>query len=169
VVANSQILKNTLFPIDLMPVRDVFISQAVQVVGFSVMLAISFFMHRLGFCAFMIVPIWFLQIIFTIGVIWILSSMNVFLRDLGYAVSIFVLILMMLSPIAYTEEMIPPNLRLFLKFNPLYYLIMIYQKLILFNVIDTQKILVFAILSVSVFLLGYHVFSRLKTLFADQL
>lgn len=168
VVGNSQIIKNTLFPIDLMPVRDVFISQAVQVVGLIMLFMISFVLHKLGPMSVFVLLVWFFQIMFTIGLIWIFSSVNVFVRDLGYIVAIINLILMMISPIAYTEEMVPQALRMFLRFNPLYYLIMLYQKLILFNELDLRKLVVFGAVSVITYVAGYHIFSKLKLLFADQ-
>jgi len=168
VVGNSQIIRNTLFPIDLMPVRDVFISQAVQVVGLVMLFIISFVLHKLGPMSVFVLLVWFFQIMFTIGLIWIFSSVNVFMRDLGYLVAIINLILMMISPIAYTEEMVPQTLRMFLRFNPLYYLIMLYQKLILFNELDLRKLVVFGAVSVIVYVAGYHIFSKLKLLFADQ-
>jgi lipopolysaccharide transport system permease protein len=168
VVGNSQIIKNTLFPIDLMPVRDVFISQAVQVVGLIMLFIISFVLHKLGPMSVFVLLVWFFQIMFTIGLIWIFSSVNVFMRDLGYIVAIINLILMMISPIAYTEDMVPQALRMFLRFNPLYYLIMLYQKLILFNELDLRKLVVFGAVAVITYVAGYHIFSKLKLLFADQ-
>jgi len=168
VVTNSQIIKNTLFPIDLMPVRDVFVSQAVQVIGLISLFIISFVLHRLGFLSIFVIVVWFFQILFTIGLIWILSSINVFVRDLGYLIAIVNLILMMISPIAYTEDMVPHTLRIILRFNPLYYLIMLYQKLILFNELDITKLAVFAVVSIVTYMAGYHIFSKLKILFADQ-
>lgn len=168
VVANSQIIKNTLFPIDLMPVRDVFISQAVQVVGFITLFIISLILNKLGPLSVFVLVVWAFQLLFTIGLIWMLSSINVFVRDLGYLVAIINLILMMISPIAYTEDMVPQALRVFLRFNPLYYLIILYQKLILFNELDLKKLAVFGILSILTYITGYYVFSKLKLLFADQ-
>jgi len=169
VVGNSQIIKNTLFPIDLMPVKDVFVSQAVQVVGFMMLFIISLTLHRLGFCSLAVFLVWILQFMFTLGLIWLTSSLNVFVRDLGYVMSIITLILMMVSPIAYTEDMIPENLRLLLHFNPLYYLIILYQKLFLFNTLDMEKFIAFAAISFFFFIMGFYIFSRLKLLFADQI
>lgn len=168
VVSNSNILKNTLFPIDLMPVKDVIVSQAVQVVGFVILITVSLILGRTGLSLFALPVVWVFQVLFSIGLIWLLSALNVFIRDLGYLVSIINLILMLVSPIAYTEDMVPAGLVPFLKFNPLYYMILLYQKIFLFNTVDVQKLLFFGVIGIVMFFLGYYIFTRLKVLFSDQ-
>ena len=64
---------------------------------------------------------------FSVGLLWILSSLNVYFRDLQNVVSVAILFSMMTSPIAYTADMVPHSLQPFLKLNPLYYLITCYQ------------------------------------------
>ena len=52
-------------------------------------------------------PLWSFQVIFGIGVGWLISSINVVLRDMQSLINIISLMLMMISPIAYTPDMIP--------------------------------------------------------------
>ena len=76
----------------------------------------------------------------------------------------------MLSPIAYTEQMIPDNLKLFLSFNPLYYFIISYQSVFMFGTLPDIKILTTLILfSFALFSLGFYFFTRMKKLFTDNL
>ena len=63
-------------------------------------------------------PLWIFQVIFGIGVGWLISSINVVLRDMQSLINIISLMLMMISPIAYTPDMIPAGLRPFLRLNP---------------------------------------------------
>ena len=95
--------------------------------GMGLLLVALAIMQRLTPACLWLLPIWASQVLFSIGLIWILSSVNVFMRDLQSIVSVAIMVLMMVSPIAYTEEMIPEGLRPLLKLNPLYYLIMSYQ------------------------------------------
>jgi len=111
--------------------------------------------------------IFVLQIIFTIGLIWILSAINVFIPDLSQMVSVLILFLMLVSPIAYTHEMIPKELVPFMYPNPLYYLIMLYRDAAFIGEFNLELFSIFTVISLSTFFLGGLIFSRLKPLFAD--
>ncbi len=168
VTSNANLIKNTMFPIELIPVRTVLAAQCTQVVGMIALIVILLLQGKLGLAVFYIPVIWALQLLFTIGLLWILSALNVFFRDINNFVPVVILMLMMISPIAYTEDMISPGLRTILYFNPLYYIIMLYQKALIFNKLASPfQVTVFVSISVVFFSLGYFMFSRLKTVFSD--
>jgi lipopolysaccharide transport system permease protein len=169
VTGSSNLIKNTLFPIELIPLKAVLISQPTQLVGTIMLLIALGFMGRLTFWALLFPVIWLLQIMFTIGLIWILSSLNVFIRDIQNIISVVILMLMMISPIAYTTDMVPANLRVVLAFNPLYYIIIAYQNIFMLGKFPDGNILwVLAAFSLSIFFIGFWFFSRLKLVFADN-
>jgi len=56
---------------------------------------------------------------FMAGLIWLLSSLGVFLRDLKQAIGIITIMMMYLSPIFYPIDMIPPRYQRLLYLNPL--------------------------------------------------
>jgi len=113
--------------------------------------------------------VWFSQMIFTIGIIWILSSLNVFLRDLQNIIAVLILMLMMISPIAYTADMVPSGLRPFLGINPLYYMIASYQDCLMLGQLPRGGVLwILIILGGFFFWMGYWFFSRMKEVFADN-
>lgn len=167
VTANANLLKNTLFPIELIPVNITLSSQLIQVIGFILLILILAFMGRLGPAAALLIPVWILQIVYSIGVVWIISALNVFFKDVSNIISILILMLMMVSPIAYTEDLIPPELRVFLYINPLYYLIMLYQKALIFGTFDPRLFGIFAAIAVSHYLFGFFIFKKLKGVFSD--
>jgi lipopolysaccharide transport system permease protein len=169
VTSNSNLIKNTLFPIEFIPVSIVLSSQTLCVVGFSLLTIIMTFLGKVGIAYFFILPIFILQILFTIGTVWIISAINVFFKDLSQIINVIVLILMMISPIAYTEDMIPENLRSFLYLNPLYYMIILYQKIFMFNKIDLKLFSIFTVLSLIQFIGGYYFFIKLKGVFNDYI
>jgi lipopolysaccharide transport system permease protein len=113
VTGNSGLVKNTMFPIELVPVKAVLMGQATQLVGLFLLLVATGALGKLSVWSLMVPAIWVMQILFTIGVVWILSSLNVYVRDLQSVVSVIVLMLMMISPIAYPVEAVPAGLRPF--------------------------------------------------------
>lgn len=168
VVGNISLVRNILFPIELIPVKAVLTAQINQLVGFILIFLGLFYLNKISyvFPAFLI--LWLLQILFSIGLSWILSSLNVYLRDIQQVVPIVLLILMMLSPISYSEEMAPKNLLNFLKFNPLYHIITCYQSVLIFGKIPpTSNLIVFVIMSFSMFFMGYYFFKKMKVLLSD--
>jgi lipopolysaccharide transport system permease protein len=56
---------------------------------------------------------------FMAGLIWVLSSLGVFMRDLKHAMGIITVMMMFLAPIFYSKEMIPGRYRHLLYLNPL--------------------------------------------------
>lgn len=169
VTSNANLIKNTLFSIEMVPVKAVLTSQCTQVVGTGMLLIAVALLGRLTVWVLILPVLWLLQLAFTIGVIWILSSLNVYLRDLQNVVSIMTLILMMISPIAYTVDMVPQNLRPLLAFNPLYYMIAAYQDCLMLGRFPRQDILgILLCISLGSFCVGYSFFSRMKQVFADN-
>ena len=159
-----------LFPIDLVPVKAVLVSQCVQVVGTGLLLCGLVWVGRLTPWAIMLPVVWVLQIVFTTGLIWVLAAINVFFRDLQYVVAISTLILMMVSPIAYTPEMAQDSgLGSVLAINPLYYIILAYQDCLMLGRFPRGEIFwVLAGMSLVSFFLGHWVFSRVKRILQDN-
>lgn len=169
VVSNANLIKNTLFPIELIPAKAVLVAQCTQTVGMGLLLIVLGVMGKLTFVSLLFLAVWVLQLMFSIGIIWMLSSINVFFRDLQNMVSVLILILMMVSPIAYPAEMIPANLRPFLALNPLYYFIVAYQELLMFGRMPSVEIAVpLVAISIFAYMLGFVFFKKMKGVFADN-
>lgn len=167
VTSNASLLKNTLFPIDLAPVKSVLTAQCSQIVGTSLLFLLMGFLGKLRPFAMMIPAVWALQVLFSLGVIWFLSSLNVYLRDLQNVVSILILILQMISPIVYTVDMVPEGIRPLLGINPLYYIIAGYQDCLLLGRFP-RTLLPLAGIALGSFWIGYWFFRRLKRVFTDN-
>ena len=167
VLSNKGLIKNTLFPIELIPVKSVIASSVTMIVGLVLLLPILWGQGIIHSTQFLLPLIFILQLLFTIGLIWLLSSVNVFIQDLGQMVAILILFLMLVSPIAYTHDMIPPELLPFMYPNPLYYLIMLYRDAAFLGIFKPELFFIFTIISIVMFVGGGLIFTRLKPLFAD--
>ncbi len=169
VTGNVNLIKNVIFPIELVPVKVVLVSQITQSIGVILLIIAAGFFKRISLFLLMLPIIWVLQILFTIGVIWIISSLNVFLRDLQQVMNVIVLFLMLVSPIAYTPEMVPEGMRPLLKINPLFYIITGFQDSIMIGrLTEVDLLIIFFFISIFFFVLGYHFFIGLKRVFADN-
>ena len=168
VTANANLLKNTLFPIDLMPVKVVFSSIVSQLIGMGLLMIVLLIKGYIGLTVLFVPVLLALQIIYSIGIIWILSSLNVFFRDIGQVISVLLIMLMMVSPIAYTNDMISAEVLPYMQLNPLYYLITMFRDVLMFNKLpEVYDLSIFTIISLGTLYLGNYIFSRLKVVFAD--
>ena len=70
-------------------------------------------------------------LLFNIGVGMILSTLNVFFRDMQYLWGVFTLLLMYLSAIFYTIDRFPPDARNLFLLNPMYLFIRYFRKIVI--------------------------------------
>jgi len=168
VTSNKALIKNTLYPVELLPVKAVFVGSVAMIVGLLLLLVVVWIRGAIHWSQLFIPVILLLQLIFTIGLVWLLATLNVFFRDLGQIISVLILLLMLASPIAYTTDMVPGNLQPFLLVNPLHYLILLYRHCVLEGDIPVDYLLRFFLIAMAMFWAGYHFLARLKEVFAEH-
>jgi lipopolysaccharide transport system permease protein len=169
VTNNASLIRNTLFPAELLPVKAVFMSQTTQLVGTALLLIALACTGRLTVYALLLPLVWLLQIQFMLGLVWVLSMLNVYLRDLQQMIALVILLLMMVSPIAYSSDMVPAGLRPILYFNPLYYLIRTNQSILLEGCLPPWEIaLGLVLVTLCSFGPGFWVFQQIKKVLADN-
>lgn len=167
VIGNKGLIKNTMFPIDLLPVKSVLSSSVSMTIGL-IGLVIAYAVDGQGtFLDVLIVPIFVLQLLFSIGLAWLVSSLTVFFRDLSTMMGVVIQFLMLVSPIGYTRDMIPRALLPILYPNPLFYIIEIYRQILFFHAVPWKFIGAFFVISSATFSVGFFIFSRLKPVFGE--
>ena len=127
VVANKSVLNNTVFPIDLAPVKPVLMSQTISLVGFMTIIALLATTQRLVWTVILLPVVWASQLLFLIGVNWVISMIHVVFRDLQYVIGILLMIMLIASPIAYSPDMVPGSLKPLILLNPFAYFVIAYQ------------------------------------------
>lgn len=167
-IANKAVLNNTVFPIDLAPVKAVLLSQLTMVVGMAAILIGAILTGTLAWTMLLVPLIWLLQVMALIGLNWILALLNVVFRDLQNLISVILMLLMVVSPIAYTPDMVPPKLVVIILLNPFAYFVTAYQTTVVLGELPTASNLaaLFAI-AIALFLSGNWMFSRAKRVVTD--
>ena len=133
VIVNKSVLNNTVFPIDLAPVKSVLLGQVTMAVGLALVVLALLFLGKITFAILFLPVIWALHVMMLVGILWILSLVNIVFRDLQNLIGAVVIFMMIASPIAYTPEMVPSSLKLLLVLNPLAYFIVAYQDVLIFG------------------------------------
>jgi lipopolysaccharide transport system permease protein len=168
VLTSKAVWTNTVFPVDLAPPKAVLLSQAPFVVGFTAILIMLAAFGELRWTAALLPLLWILQVLALVGLGWILSMINLVFRDLPNVISLILMVLLVGSPIAYTPDMVPPQLRFFLAINPLAYFVRAYQRaIVLGEPPDPVQAVVLIVLSIGLFWLGGYFFARAKVVMLD--
>jgi lipopolysaccharide transport system permease protein len=111
IVADKALLSNTVFPVDLAPVKPVVTSQVVMATGMTVLLAGVAATGGLHWTVLFLPLLWAAHVVALTGLNWILSLLNVVFRDLQYLIGALLMIMLVASPITYTPQMVPPQLQ----------------------------------------------------------
>lgn len=166
---NKSLLLNTVFPAELIPLRSALAAHAPNLFGLIIALLLGFGLGRTSWQAVLLIPVfWVLLLMFAIGIGWILSLLSLVARDIQHGIGLVIMLLFVLSPFAYTPEMVPAAMKPLIYLNPLSYFVLTFQQLICYG---TWPDLVPAtgaiVLGIGSFLIGFVVFQRAKYVFFD--
>lgn len=167
IVANRSLLRNTLFPIELVVARDVLVGHATMGLGMLLVWVAVVYQGHTHWTHALIPVIYLTQILMALGIVWISSTLTVFFRDLQQATPILVMFMMLVSPIGYTDAMVPESMRVLLIFNPLAWLMKLYRSCLLEGTLPLADFAIFVAFGLAIFSVGYLVISRLKPVFSD--
>ena len=168
VVANKSVLSNTVFPIDLAPAKSVVTSQAIMVVGMAVTILGAAVIGSLHWTVVLLPLVWGLQVIGLMGLVWVLSLLNVIFRDIQNFLTPVLMMLLIASPFAYTPEIVPDSLRWLIVVNPFAYFVVAYQQILVLGLVpQVDHTLVMLALALVPFLGGSWFFATAKRVIID--
>ena len=111
--------------------------------------------------------------VLSLGIAWMAASINVFMKDAAQVVGIFTQFGFWLTPIVWPASFVPEKYLLFLKLNPVYYLVEGYRQSFLFEIpfweIPLWQTAYFWGISFFLLFAGIFIFHRLRPHFADVL
>lgn len=166
--SNKQVLLSTVFPPDLLPVRSVLIASLILPVGLCLIIAADVIWGTPSLINFLVVPFLILQIMFLSGIAWILSLLTIVIRDIQQLLQYATILLLIITPIAYTPDMIPKKLQLLIYANPLCYYTTTFQYIISYEKLPPNEILLGTIIiSLMSFYGGFWIFQKIKASFYD--
>lgn len=168
VIANKAVLNNTVFPIDLAPVKAALAAQFTMIVGAAVVVVGTAATHRLHWTIVLYPLVWLLNVLWLIGVNWFISLLNVVFRDLQNLVNSVLMLMLIISPFAYTPDEVPSQLKILLAANPFAYFVVAYQQVVVLGLVPSlAHALVMVVLSVGTFCAGSWFFARAKPVIID--
>jgi homopolymeric O-antigen transport system permease protein len=114
--------------------------------------------------------LWVFQAVGMAGIVFAVSALGVYVRDIKELVQVFSVVGVYLVPIVYQPEMVPAEIRPLLKFNPFSHMVWCYQDACYFGDFrHWYAWVVFPAGSVLAFVFGYALFRKLQAHFGSVL
>jgi len=168
---NANLITKTVFPAEIVPV-SIFLSSLINhLMALALVIAVvGFYVGH--FSLWMLsLPLYMLLIgLFAVGVSWIVSGLQVYLRDTAQVLSVVLTFWFWVTPIFINEQAFPRWARFALRLNPLAFVVRAYRdRLLSYRVPNLNDLAIVAAYAVTAFLVGGLFFRHLKRGFADVL
>lgn len=171
IVSSAGLIKAVNLPIILFPLSEM-LSELFNL--FLTLVVYFIVMHWFGIIyswkLLLIIPATILFSIFSLGLTLMLSSVNVFFRDVGILWNTVQPALFYLTPIAYPESLIPARFKFVVSCNPIYYFIKLCRTILYeANVPSINLWMICFLLCAIMYLLGWGIFNKLKNQFISTI
>ncbi|MHC9540245.1 MAG: ABC transporter permease [Vulcanimicrobiota bacterium] len=166
--SNVNILQNTLFPIDMLAVRVTIVAKTQMIVSLALILMAYSIVGKCSISWLQIILLLVIQSVAEVGIAWILATLGAFFKDLIQVTSVILMLMLLLTPIGYAEDMVSGRLRLITSLNPATYMIRAYRDCISYSHFSHLSLILTLIAGALIlYYFGYFIFSRLKGVFAN--
>ena len=169
--SNSGLVQKVVFPTEILPFTNAIASMVDKVFGFGALLVMLLLFGRTLHPTLLYMPvIVVLQMIFILGLTYIMAVLGTFLPDVGEVMRPVIRGMFFVTPILWPPDRLPDSLSWIEDYNPLAYLVNAYRDLILDGTMPgALSTLYFTLFSVALFIVGFALFVRLKPRFTDHL
>lgn len=167
-ISNKSVLQNTVLPAQLLPIKSIMPPLISFLFSLALVLLFYIFAGHFSWTVMFAIPILISFTMMLIGVVWMISLLGIVFRDIQQIIGYVMMFMLFLSPISYTNSMIPSHLKLIIYMNPLSYYIIPLQDVLVRGV--PPSITMFSIglvISLIVFGFGYKTFETAKKIVFD--
>ena len=168
-LSNASIIKKVNFPRNILPLTIVLQDMIHYILSIPVIVLFMIFENKPCHFSWLYgIPLLLLvQLIFIYGITLILSSINLFFRDMERLVTIGLVFSFYFTPIIYPVVMIPANYQYLIKFNPFAPLIISWRNLFMHGQLNWFYTLTSLGYSIVALVIGLLVYKKLSGIFAE--
>ena len=168
---NANLIKKVYFPREILPI-SVVTSGLVNFLISCIIILIFVLLGGLGVTWHLIfLPlIVIIQYLFTLALIFVLSAINVYIKDVEYIVSFIINMLFYATPVLYTTEMFSGPILWLFRLNPLAHLINAYRDVFyVHHIPNLVSLLSLMGICIVIVIVGYLIFKKLERNFAEEI
>lgn len=172
VYGQKEIVKKIYFPREVLPIAFT-LSQFINMLLSFIVVLVVIFLSGIDIVpkAYLYLPVLMvIEFVLALGITFLVSSLNVYLRDIEHILSIVSMAWMYLTPVLYPVELVPEKYMTVFRLNPMTPLIVAYREILYYGKCPEITGLLSALeLSLIVLAVGMITFSVLQRRFAEEL
>ncbi|MCD9557545.1 ABC transporter permease [Photobacterium carnosum] len=171
IISHSNYVKKVVFPLEILSWVSVLSALFNALTSFLVWFIFYIIEMGMPHITILELPLVLLPLIFLVlGLSWFLSSLGVFLRDIGQIIGIIVTMIMFLSPIFYPLSAVPEKYQNILSLNPIAPIIESVRGVLFYgHGFNYGEYIVYLIISIIICVLGFLFFEKTRKGFSDVL
>ncbi len=172
IMAQKEMVKKIYFPREVLPISYVTCQLVNMLLTFIVVFAVLFISGKgISLYACLFLPIVILaEYLLAISITMIASAVTVYLRDMEHILAIVTMAWQFLTPVMYSIDMVPEELRPIFNLNPMTPIIVAYRDIFYYKQAPELETLLHGFLfSVVLLVIGWLIFGNLKKHFAEEM
>jgi len=171
VTGASSLVTKVYFPREVLPTAAVFTKIVDLGFGLIILAGIMlYYGHPPESTAVWVPVLFFIHLLFTLGLSYPLAALNLFFHDVRFLVGVTLTLWFYLTPVIYPLSIVPDKYAFIYDLNPNALFIDAYRRVILYGQIPSlEKTLVGLGVSLLSFLIGYYLFKKMEPHFADRI
>lgn len=172
IIDQQDMVKKIYFPREILPISFTTSQFVNMLLSMLVILVVVLFSgHGVNFLTLLYLPlVMAVHYLFCLGIVMICSAITVYLRDMEMILGVISFAWMYLTPVIYSENMVPEKYRTLYYLNPMTPIIVAYRKILYYKespeVIQLLQVGLVGIVGV---LAGILIFKRLQRRFVEEL
>lgn len=171
IVGNAGIIKKVYFPREILPI-SVVTSGLINYLISLIIIAIFLICSGIGFSIYMLwLPlIIFTQYFLTLGIVFITSALQVYVRDLEYIINFIINMLFYATPILFSMDLFKgTKIYGLLKYNPMTPIMNSYRDVLYWqNLPHIKSLIIVLLVSIIFCIIGSKIFKKLSKGFAEE-
>jgi lipopolysaccharide transport system permease protein len=170
-IGNASIIKKVNFPRNIIPLVVVLQNMLHFILSIPVIVLFIFIYNKTpyAFWLYAIPLLLFLQFVITYFLSLLISSINIFFRDMEKLTVIAMMLFFYMTPIIYSVQMVPERFRHLIIIHPFAPLMINWRNIFLYGTINTGYLISSIIYAIFFSVIGYAVYKKLSWKFAEVL
>ncbi len=171
IISQKEMVKKIYFPREVLPIAHVTCQMVNMLFSFVVVFAVLIISGKgVNLVALLfLIPVVMVEYILALGIALITSSLTVYFRDLEHILIIVAMAWQFLTPVMYSIDMVPENLRTVFLLNPMSSIVIAYRDILYYGIYpELNTLLTAMVLGMSLLLVGWFLFGKLEKHFAEE-
>ncbi|HLE08735.1 MAG TPA: ABC transporter permease [Thermodesulfobacteriota bacterium] len=168
---HANLIKKISFPSEVLPVVAVLSSMVGLLIAYALFVFYMLVWTNKSGAYLLLLPVPIaLNLVYGLGVSFLLAAIGTFVRDLSNITNIVFLFLFWFTPYVYTPDIFPAKFSWVLTYNPLAHLADFYRAIILHNTLPPLQSMAYtAAMGITSLIAGYFIFAKYRGDFGDVL